>query len=134
VRWLEALIWPEQIERRDRLHDAIDIAQDDPAHLVEGDLNDGLGALAAKAPTDATLVVFHSAVLTYVTPQERQRFVEQVTALPGHWLANEGPGVLPTVTAQVRAGREDTENRFLTALDGRPVAWPGGHGQSVELL
>lgn len=134
VRWLEALIWPEQTERRDRLREAIAIAQDDPALLVAGDLNDDLAALATKAPGDATLVIFHSAVLTYVSPEERQRFVDQVTALPGHWLSNEGPGVLPAVTAQVPTGREDTRHRFLTALDGRPVAWSGPHGQSIELL
>ena len=101
---------------------------------MAGDLNDDLATLAAKAPSDATLVVFHSAVLTYITPEVRQRFVDQVTALPGHWISNEGPGVLPALTAQVPAGREDTQHRFLTALDGRPVAWSGGHGQSVELL
>jgi len=134
VRWLEALIWPEQTERRDRLHDAIAIAQSDPALLVAGDLNDDLATLAARAPSDATLVVFHSAVLTYLSPEERQRFVDQVRALPGHWISNEGPGVLPAVTAQVPTGRQDTQNRFLTALDGRPVAWSGAHGQSVELL
>lgn len=134
VRWLEALIWPEQIERRDRLQDAIAIARDDPAHLVAGDLNDDLVALASEAPDDATLVVFHSAVLTYVSPADRQRFVDQVTALPGYWISNEGPGVLPAVTAQVPAGRDDALHRFLTAVDGRPVAWSGPHGQNVELL
>jgi len=35
-------------------------------------------------------VVFHIAVLTYVTPEERQRFVRQVRNLPGHWISNEG--------------------------------------------
>jgi hypothetical protein len=134
VRWLEALIWPEQAERRNRLHDAIAIAQDDPAVLVAGDLNDDLNALVSQAPSDATLVVFHSAVLTYVTPEKRQEFVDQVTALRGHWISNEGSGVLPAVTAQVPASRKDFHHRFLTALDGRPVAWSGPHGQSIELL
>ena len=134
VRWLEALIWPEQIERREKLREAITIAQEDPALLVAGDLNDDLANLAEKAPRDATLVVFHSAVLTYVTPEERTRFVNQVMALPGHWISNEGAGVLPWVTEQVPAGREDTQHRFLTALDGKPVAWSGPHGQSIELL
>ena len=134
VRWLEALIWPEQGERRERLHQAVTIAMNDPTLLVAGDLNGDLAALAAQAPMDATLVVFHSAVLTYVTPEDRQRFVDQVTALPGHWISNEGPGVLPTVDAQVPAGREDTRHRFLTGLDGVPRAWAGPHGQSIELL
>ena len=134
VRWLEALIWPEQVERRALLHEALAIAQDDPALLMAGDLNDDLTTLAAQAPSDATLVVFHSAVLTYVTPAQRRRFVDQVAALPGHWISNEGPGVLPAVTARIPDGRQYSQHRFLTALDGRPVAWSGGHGQSIELL
>lgn len=79
-----------QTERRERLHTAIKIARDNPAHLVAGDLNDNLLAVAAQAPRDATLVVLHSAVLTYVGSAERRRFVAQVSALPGHWISNEG--------------------------------------------
>lgn len=134
VRWLEALVWPEQTERRDRLREAVAIAREEPPRLVVGDLVEDLPALAAEAPADATLVVFHSAVLTYVAPEGRRRFVEQVTALPGHWISNEGPGVLPELAARVPADRQDARHRFLTALDGRPVAWSGPHGQSVELL
>ena len=134
MRWLEALIWPDQVERQARLHEAIAIAQDDPALLMAGDLNDDLPTLDAQAPSDATLVVFHSAVLTYVSPEQRQRFVDQVASLPGHWISNEGPAVLPAVTARIPDGRQHCHHRFLTALDGRPVAWSGGHGQSIELL
>ena len=49
--------------------------------------------LATQAPEGVTLVVFHSAVLTYVTPEERQRFVRQVRNLPGHWISNEDHGL-----------------------------------------
>lgn len=134
VRWLECLIWPEQTERVERLHTAIALAREDRAHLVAGDLDVDLPALAAQAPEDATLVVFHSAVLSYVPLDRRQRFVDQVQKLPGHWISNEGPRVLPEVSALVPAGREDTRHRFLTAVDGRPVAWSGGHGQSIEII
>lgn len=134
VRWLEALVWPEQIERRERLREAVAIAREEPPRLVAGDLVEDLPALVAEAPADATLVVFHSAVLTYVAPEGRRRFVDQVADLPGHWISNEGPAVLPELAARVPAAREDTRHRFLTALDGRPVAWSGPHGQSVELL
>lgn len=48
MRWLEVLIWPEQTERRRRLHDAITIAKSAPALLVPGDLNQDLATLAAK--------------------------------------------------------------------------------------
>ena len=95
---------------------------------------ENLATLVATAPCDATLVVVHSAVLTYVSPEERQRFLDQVTDLPVHWISDKGHGVLPAVAAQAPAGWEDTLHRFLTVLDGRPLAWSGGPGQRVELL
>ncbi|MEV7133831.1 DUF2332 domain-containing protein [Arthrobacter sp. NPDC093128] len=74
VAWLEALIWPEQDFRRDRLRRAIAVAQQDPPLLVAGDLNEQLVALAAQAPSNAALVVFHSAVMAYLDAAERQAF------------------------------------------------------------
>lgn len=134
VSWLDALIWPEHQERRARLKEAVEIARREPPLLVQGDLSMDLAELAALAPKDATLVIFHSAVLTYVTPKEREWFVVEVSALPGHWIANEGAHVLPDVTARVPSVQKDTEHRFLTSLDGVPVAWSSPHGQSIELL
>jgi hypothetical protein len=134
VAWLEALVWPEQNERLDRLRSAVQIARADPPLLVAGHLNERLVLLANQAPAHATLVVFHSAVLTYIPLQEREIFVDLVTKLPGHWISNEGPSVLPDVAALVPAGTADSQNRFLTALDGRPVSYSGPHGQSVEAI
>src|SRR4029453_559633 len=61
--WLEALIWPEHDDRRERLRAAAAIVAADPPRIVAGDLNARLQVLAAAAPDDATLVVFHTAVL-----------------------------------------------------------------------
>ena len=66
LNWLEALVWPEHDERRDRLRAAARIVAQDPPLLVAGDLNAEVANLAAQAPDDATLVVFHSAVLAYL--------------------------------------------------------------------
>jgi hypothetical protein len=100
---------------------------------VRGDLVEDLPALAALAPADATLVVFHSAVLADADPQQRRRFAEVVADLPGHWLANEAPAVLEGLVAApaVAAPRSDS---FLLALDGRPLAWTGPHGQHLSWL
>ena len=65
VRWLEALVWPEQTERFATLRAAV--ASRGPTAIVHaGDLTTDLAAVAAMAPADATLVVFHSAVLAYL--------------------------------------------------------------------
>ncbi|MEV4900833.1 DUF2332 domain-containing protein [Citricoccus sp. NPDC055426] len=139
--WLEALIWPEHQDRPDRLRSALDIARRDPPRLVAGDLNEALPALAAEAPADATLVVFHTAVLAYLDPAARADFVETVNGLPGHWISNEGGGVVP-LSSPDSAPRPPTEaaaegaqdGRFVVAVDGVPRAVADPHGRSVAGL
>jgi hypothetical protein len=141
VAWLEALVWPEQEFRRARLRQAVAIARQDPPLLVAGDLNVHLLDLAAQAPHDAALVVFHSAVMGYLTAAGRSEFRQAIQQLANsrgcHWLSNEGhmviyqedgSNVVPEVDAQQILGR------FLLTHNGRPVAITGPHGQSLEWL
>lgn len=128
LAWLDALIWPEHTDRRDRLQAAAAIAAADPPLLVRGDLVDDLPALAAQAPADATLVVFHTSVLAYVPASGRESFAETARALPGHWIANEAPGTL------AYAALPDPPDQALynvLALDGTPLAWTRPHGQAI---
>jgi hypothetical protein len=128
LAWLDALIWPEHAHRRDRLRAAAAIAAADPPRLVRGDLLDDLPALAAQAPPDATLVVFHTSVLYQVPAPTREAFAELVTALPGHWISNEAPDV---VRHRGLPDPPDTGLRNVLALDGRPLAWTRSHGQGL---
>ena len=131
VAWLEALIWPEQEERRRNLRAAVAVARRDPPRVVRGDLLHDLLPLMAEAPADATLVVFHTAVLAYVLPPEvRQRFVATVRGSRAVWISNETPRVFPDIAA--RASQPAPHWRFLLAVDGEPKAWTGPHGQSLE--
>jgi hypothetical protein len=131
MAWLEALIWPEQDERRRNLRAALAVARRDPPRVVCGDLLRDLEPLMAEAPAEATLVVFHSAVLAYVTPPEaRQRFVDTVRGSRAVWISNEAPRVFPDIAA--RASLPEPHWRFLLAVDGVPKAWTGPHGQSLE--
>jgi hypothetical protein len=141
VAWLEALIWPEQDFRRERLRRAIAIAQQDPPLLVAGDLNEQLVSLAGLAPPDSTLVVFHSAVMAYLDSSQREAFRSTISRLAAergcHWLSNEGHTVLAqedgsTVVPEMDEAR--LEGRFLLVQDGLPVAIAGPHGQSLEWL
>ena len=128
VAWLDALIWPEHAHRRARLRAAAAVAAADPPLLVRGDLVDDLPALAALAPADATLVVFHTSVLYQVPAARRQAFVEVVRRLPGHWLANEAADVLPH---EALPEPPDEALYNVLALDGTPLAWTRSHGQSI---
>jgi hypothetical protein len=135
VRWLETMVWPEQEERRERLRRAVEIARADPPYLVRGDLLDALPALVDQAPPDATLVVFHSAVIAYLEPGDRVRFAAMMRGLVAdgrcHWVSNEGPRVLPELVPP----RVDVPlGRFVLAVDGRPVALTHGHGAELDWL
>jgi hypothetical protein len=128
VAWLDALIWPEHTHRRARLRAAAAVAAADPPLLVRGDLVHDLPALAARAPAGATLVVFHTSVLYQVPGPGRAAFAEVVRGLPGHWISIEAPEVLP-YDGLPRPPDDALHN--VLALDGRPLAWTRGHGQSM---
>jgi hypothetical protein len=108
------------------------LARDRPPAIVKGDLVDDLPALAAMAPGDATLVIFHSAVLGYVSGDRRDRFTRLARELGAVWISNEAPAVIPEVAARLEV--PPPANRFLLAVDGNPVALTGPHGQSIDWL
>jgi hypothetical protein len=121
MHWLELLIWPGQEHRIDTLRRAVEIAKAAPPRVLEGDLSRDLAALAAEAPQDATLVIFHTAVLPYVPTAGRRAFRD---ALTGTWIACEAAGVL--------GFEPGPPSLFALALDGRRVAWADPHGASLS--
>lgn len=141
VRWLETLIWPigdgePDVERLDRLRAAVAIACEHGPTVREGDLLDGTMALVDEARgRAATTVVFHTAVLAYVTAEGRAAFAETMRGSDATWISNEGLGVLPDVRARLDAldagpGAAD----FCIAVDERPFALADAHGRWVRLL
>jgi hypothetical protein len=133
VAWLDALVWPEHDERRERLQNAVGIVRREPPRIEKANALEALPALAVEAPKDATLVVYHSAVLAYFTADDRSAFVELVSGLNGHWISNEGLSVVPGVQERLTAQPPDPA-LFIVAQDGIPVAFAGGHGQSLSWI
>ncbi|MGW4365538.1 DUF2332 domain-containing protein [Nocardia takedensis] len=131
-RWLETLVWPGQTARLERLRGALDIAARDPATVLAGDLNTLVADLVHAAPADTTVVVFHSAVLGYLTPPERERFRRIVSELPCHWIANEAPAVFPEFLGKLPGSATAPATDFLLTVDGTPLARTGPHGQSLH--
>jgi hypothetical protein len=124
TRWLLACVWPDHRERRHRLEAALAVARTQLPPVRAGDLVDDLPALLAEAPADARLVVFHSAVLNYVSPERRQAFADVLADASRRravvWISNEAAGVVPEVTA---LARPRDERQFLLGrtrfADGR---------------
>lgn len=132
VRWLEALIWPEETERFDVLRRAVAIARSEPARIVAGDLTRDLVEVAAGVPSGATLVIYHSAVLAYVDEDGRAAFRAQLAEIaatrPLVWLANEAPGV----AVPAHLAPEVRVNEFVLTRDGEPLGFTESHGTHVR--
>jgi hypothetical protein len=131
--WLETLVWPEQIQRLANLRAAIKLAADLKPRVVKGDLRGDLASLAREAPKDATLVIFHTAVLSYVaSPADRKSFTAEAMSLSDAWIANEAPAVLPDIARSIEVG--GPRGAFLLSVNGRPTAWTDPHGASLEWI
>lgn len=131
VRWLECLLWPGETGREERLAAAVEAARRDPPPVYRGDLLTDVPRLACQAPPGATLVIFHSAVLAYLTMAQRVRFAATVAALDAVRLSNEAPGVLPGSAA----GPARRNGNFVLVRDGgMPLAVTDGHGSWLEWL
>ncbi len=132
--WLETLVWPEQTSRLAGLRGALCVAATRKPRLVEASLTgDALASLCREAPPDATLVVFHTAVLAYVTDQaDRHAFADRVTSLSPYWICNESPRVMPDLSDT--AGKPSEAGRFLLSVNRKPVAWTDPHGAAIEWI
>jgi hypothetical protein len=143
ARWLLACVWADHGERRRRLEGAIELARADPPAVSGGDLVDDLPGVLAEAPGDAQLVVFHSAVLSYVSPDRRRAFADVLADISKRrevvWLSNEAPGVIAEMTASAPS---QTDLRFLLGrahfIDGRRrdelLAFAHPHGGELTWL
>jgi hypothetical protein len=132
VRWLEALVWPGEEYRIPRLRAACEIARADPPRVIPGDLRTDLRELVKQAPADATLVVFHTAVLAYVRDAgARAAFARSAGQRGAVWIANEAPENIPGVAHEILRERPP-EDDLLLCVDGVPTAWTDGHGTSID--
>ena len=132
VSWLETLVWPEEADRLANLRAALVIAKEHRPLVVRGDLRTDLRALAEQAPKDATLVIFHSAVLAYLERPDRLRFRESLRGMPATWISNEAPEIVSEIVEQPPLPHPS--GSFLLTVDGQPKAWADSHGRSIEWI
>lgn len=134
--WLETLVWPENADRRAVLRHAVEVARTDPPHIVAGDLLDELPALVVEAAANGDVIVFHTAVIMYLSAADRERFDAMMRALVAdgacRWVSNEDPRVLPSVLDG--APPLPDEPAMVLGVDGRAVAWAHQHGRSLAWL
>lgn len=80
LRWLQALIWPEHVERHQRLHQAAAELSSSPVELHRGDGAELLAGLMQAAPAEAALVVYATVALYQFGPERLARIEEALHA------------------------------------------------------
>lgn len=117
---LKASVWGDQYERFGRLNGALELANWVPATVSRAPMRDWLpGKLAEPVPGAAT-VVFHSVVVQYLTPAERDA-LSGIMAAAGERADDRSP------LAWLRFEPE----RPLRAMTVRLTTWPGGEEREL---
>lgn len=146
VAWLLACLWPDDLERFERLEQAVAVAAGrcDELDLHEGDMVDDLARVAAtvRAPRLAILNCWSAA---YLVPERRRALADVVAAIgatrPTTWITFEGPSVLHdlgVLPREVRPQRTDASMACVTEFpDGgapasRTVAEVHAHGRWLD--
>jgi hypothetical protein len=83
-RWLQALVWPEHLDRFDQLQLALEAVAADPPEILRGDAIDALPGLdTERLPADRPLIVLHSQVRIHVPVARRPGFDAAIDGLAG---------------------------------------------------
>ncbi|MGH9099503.1 MAG: DUF2332 family protein, partial [Acidimicrobiales bacterium] len=136
--WLEAFIWPEQVEDLATLRAAIDLAlSTKAATVVEGDAVTDTAEILGEIAGDEPIAVFTASLLSYLSAAARTRFVEQLrqaaTHRPVAWIFAEGPGLLATGDLDLTALAGPLGQRNSLYLVGASLRGPDGHQDDALL-
>ena len=119
ARLLQAFVWPDQLDRLERLRRAIDVVRADPPELLRGDyVRDLPGVLRDRVP-GAQLVVFQTASIMYAG-EDGIRAVRAAL----HEAAREEPLVFVTT------GRAPDDDGFGLEVE----RYPDGRAQRVAVF
>ncbi len=120
ARLLECFVWADQIERLERLRQAIETLRDDPPELIAGDYVELLPDLLEQRDEAAITVVFQTASLGYVAEERRAELYGEIETAGRH-------GALAFLTSTFDP---DVENCWPLEL----TVWPGGQTRRLAFL
>nr|WP_274637447.1 DUF2332 domain-containing protein [Microbacterium bovistercoris] len=132
--WITGLVWPGEQEREQRIRAALDVVAADPPLLQNGDVADLLPALAAQAPTGATLVVTTPGVLAHV-PRAGREQIAAAARRAGVWITLDAPGLHTGVAGRWHPAPEPRDwpnGAFAVAVDGVVMAAADPLGGTVR--
>lgn len=130
LRWSEALIWPDQVERLERFRSAIEVARRRPPRMIEGDGRAIVPQVAEQTSPALVPCVFHSHAIYQWNSLERQEFAHSIKSLGRtrdlayvslEWLGSDSGPKLHLTTFE--AGEERTELLADCHHHGRWMEW-----------
>jgi hypothetical protein len=127
-RWLDALIWPEHAERRERLRAALALVATLDLELIAGDALDTLPQVLAGLPGEEPAVVVNSFTLIQFSVGQRQR-LESIVA--------EARSRRPLFRVSMEAIDKKEDWARLEVDDGSGLTAVGQahpHGEWIELF
>lgn len=126
---LTSFVWADQVHRFERLRGALAIAHELPVAVDEAGGADWLASQLA-IDTDALTIVWHSIVMQYIAPTERERIDEVIANA-----TLSGP-LVRLAYEPTRDFQGDYPYQLTASSRGgaTPLALGGGHGPPVRLL
>jgi hypothetical protein len=121
---LTSYVWPDQLERLERLRAALAVAREVHAPVEPAGAADWIEVRLAEPAPGVVTVVFHSLVMQYLPADERERFERTMAAASSTvaWLRMEPADEMAALRLTVRG-----EDRLLAraGYHGDPVEWLG---------
>ncbi|MDT7570673.1 MAG: hypothetical protein QOE05_847 [Actinomycetota bacterium] len=115
---LLSYVWPDQLERVDRLRGALEIAAEHPVTVESLPASDFLRRELATPAVGTTTVVWHSVVRQYLAPEERAA-VDALIDAAGERATDDAPLVRLSLEPEKKV---QSTFRFLVEM----TSWPDG--------
>ncbi|MDF2732114.1 MAG: hypothetical protein K0S92_745 [Desertimonas sp.] len=129
ARWLEACVWPDQVERFERLQAAIEIANEVGVDVRRADAVESVADLVQEAAASGHPVVTTSWAMNYLLDGERQRFVAALDRAGLErdlsWVIVESPALCPDLPGMPPARSGPKQPTAVVE-----VRWRGGHREA----
>jgi hypothetical protein len=129
VRWLEACVWPDHVDRFDRLVAAIELARLHHVSVRKGDAVADVANLIAEAEPHGHPVITTSWVMNYLSPSQRLDFIDELDCVglttDFSWIIAESPHETPELPVQ----SDQREDITVISL----VTWRHGQRHSQRL-
>ena len=127
--WLQAFVWPDQLERLELLRAAIEVARRTPATVDKASAPDWVERQLARERGGSATVLFHSIMWGYLTDSDRQRITTAVHEAGERAAESEA---LAWLRLEPGADQADLTLTLWPGGEERVLAHAGYHGRPVE--